>query len=130
MGLLHFQERSQGPLPFLLKSVLSRIFFLVVVQGISINVKSYPLFAALSSWAFVALVSAIGLGLLLAAITKPVLSLSSANFKSLRLCTYYSSSFRVRLTNVVPVQTLFASGTGLSLIPSLFTIFSGPALYL
>merc|ERR1711931_358968 len=118
------------PLPFLLKVSLIRVFFLVVVQGISINVKSYPLFAVLSSWAFVALVSAIGLGLLLAAVTNPVLSLSSANFKILRLCTYYSSSFSVRLTNVVPVQTLFSSGSGISLIPSLFTIFSGPALYL
>jgi len=125
-------SRSQArlPLPCLLKSALLRVFFLVVVQGISINVKSYPLFAVLSSWAFVALVSAIGLGILLAAVTNPVLSLSSANFKGLRLCTNYFSSYSVRLTNVVPVQTLFTSGSGLTLIPSILTILSGPALYL
>jgi len=125
-------SRSQPSLPLnsLLKYALLRVFFLVVVQGISINVKSYPLFAVLSSWAFVALVSAIGLGLLLAAVTNPVLSLSNANFKGLSLCTYYTSSYSVSLTNVVPVQTLFSSGSGLSLMPSLFTCFSGPALYL
>jgi len=123
-------SQSSMPLPFLLKSSLIRVFFLVVVQGISINVKSYPLFAVLSSWAFVALVSAIGFGLLLAAVTQPVLSLSSDNFKGLRLCTHYASSLSVSLTNVVPVQTLFCSGSGLSSLPSLFSIFSGPALYL
>merc|ERR1712042_193428 len=71
-------SRSQPrmPLPFILKSVLSWVFFLVVVQGISINVKSYPLFAVLSSWAFVALIISVGIGLLLAATTTPVLSLS------------------------------------------------------
>jgi len=118
------------PLPFILKYVLFSIFFLVVVQGISINVKSYPLFAVLSSWAFVALVSAIGLGLLLASVTNPVLCLSSANFKGLRLCTSFCSSISVNLTNVVTVQTLFSSGSGLRVVPSLITIFSGPALYL
>merc|ERR1712142_618033 len=124
------KSQPRMPLPFILKSVLSWVFFLVVVQGISINVKSYPLFAVLSSWAFVALIISVGIGLLLAATTTPVLSLSSPNFKGLRLCTYYTSSFSVRLFNVVPVQALFSSGSGLSLIPTLFTIFSGPTLYL
>jgi len=123
-------SQPRVPLPCLLKSALLMVYFLVVVQGISINVKSYPLFAVLSSWAFVALVSAIGFGLLLAAVTNPVLSLSSPSFKGLRLCTYYTSSFSVRLTNVIPIQTLFSSGSGLSLLPSLTTLFSGPALYL
>jgi len=118
------------PLPFLLKVSLIRVFFLVVVQGISINVKSYPLFAVLSSWAFVALVSAISLGLLLSAVTNPLLSCSFSAYKGLSLCTYYTSSYSVVLSNVVPVQTLFSSGSGISLIPSLFTIFSGPGLYL
>merc|ERR1712002_1064479 len=125
-------SRSQPrmPLPSLVKSALLMVFFLVVVQGMSINVKSYPLFAVLSSWAFVALVSAIGLGILLAAVTNPVQSLSSPNFKGLRLCTYYTSSFSVRLTNVVPVQSLLTSGSGLGFLPSLFTKFSFPTLYL
>jgi len=103
---------------------------LAVVQGISINVKSYPLFAVLSSWAFVALVSAIFLGLLLSSVTNPFMFQPSARSKGLRLCTYYPSSLSVKLTNVVPVQTLFSSGSGLSLIPTLFTFASGPALYL
>jgi len=118
------------PLPCLLKASLIRVYFLVVVQGISINVKSYPLFAVLSSWAFVALVSAIGLGLLLAAVANPLLSCSSSAFKGLYLCSYYSSSYSVSLSNVVPVQTLFSSGSGVSLIPSFFIALSGPSLYL
>jgi len=92
------------PLPFLLKFCLVAVFSLVIVQGISINVKSYPFFAVLSPWAFVALVTSVGLGILFAAVSSPVPSRTLPGFAGLRLCTQFTSSVSVCLSNVIPVQ--------------------------
>jgi len=121
---------SSLPLPALLKFSLVSVFFLVIVQGISINVKSYPLFAVLSSWAFVVLASTIGLGILFAAVYKPVPCLSLPCFTGLRLCTLYTSSLSVHFSNVIPVSSFLTTGTGLCVMPSLVSLFSCPALYL
>lgn len=118
------------PLPKLLKFALGIVMFLVIVQGISINVKSYPLFAVLSSWAFVALVSSILLGILIAILYSPNDSLAFPGFKTISLCSHLSSHTRSHLTCVIPLQSTFTLGTGLGSVPSVLVKLGAPILYL
>jgi len=118
------------PLSLLVKRALGIILLLVVVQGISINVKSYPLFAVLSSWAFVTLVSSILFGILIAILNSPVDSLAFPGFKNLRLCVNSSSYASTTLTYVIPLQSTFSIGSGLVKMPLVLANLGAPTLYL
>jgi len=118
------------PLPLLVKVALCRVMFLVVVQGISINVKSYPLFAVLSSWAFVTLVSSILFGILIAILYSPVDSLALPGFKRISLCVHLPSYASKHLTYVIPLQSTFTLGSGLGRVPIILTNLGVPTLYL
>lgn len=118
------------PLPLLVKSALARVLFLVVVQGISINVKSYPLFAVLSSWAFVTLVSSILFGILIAILYSPVDNLALPGFKTIRLCVSLPSYASKYLFFVIPLQSTFTLGSGLGSVPIILTNLGVPSLYL
>jgi len=118
------------PLPLIVKLSLGIIMLLVVVQGISINVKSYPLFAVLSSWAFVTLVSSILFGILIGVVYHPVDRLDLPGFKSVRLCVHSSSIVCSHLTSVIPIQSTLSIGSGLVKMPFVVANLGVPTLYL